>query len=399
MSLADTGKAIGKVTELLRQHLQVRTGIVVTVGRPEPPNTANALPNPRLNLFLYEAHFDPSLRNVALDEGQLPPLWLTLRYILTSFDQAGNSDSVEAHDQLGEGLRALQEVSFLSLSSIALPAAVIAALKDNPEPLKVTFEDATVELLSKIMQGTDEKYRFSAAFQVRPVMIATAEPPSYSLLVGVNYTATPPAIIGAEGIHIPVIPSLGPVLEAAEPASFEAGASLKLQGTDLNLVGMSVRLGGVDLAVTAQQPNSLTCLVDGPISSGTAISAGSYPLAAVLNLPGGRTRSSNLLVGALLPRVDSLTTSGLHAVPGGKIAGNIQLSGQLLGRDQDDIFLALFQNGAIEAVFDSPFTLVPDQTSLTLAIPNARAVPSGTYRVILRINGQQARRSPEVILV
>ena len=125
MSLADTGKAIGKVTELLRQHLQVRTGLAVTVGRPEPPGSGPALPAPRLNLFLYEAHFDPSLRNTALDSGQLPPLWLVLRYLLTSFDNGSSSDSVLAHEQMGEGMRALQEVSYLSLSSIALPAPVL----------------------------------------------------------------------------------------------------------------------------------------------------------------------------------------------------------------------------------------------------------------------------------
>ena len=39
-----------------------------------------------------------------------------------------------------------------------------AALVDNPEPLKITFDRADAELLSKIMQGTDEKYRVSAAF-------------------------------------------------------------------------------------------------------------------------------------------------------------------------------------------------------------------------------------------
>lgn len=399
MSLADTGKAIGKVTELLLQHLQVRTGLTVTVGRPEPSASGPQLPAPRLNLFLYEAHFDPSLRNMSLDAGQLPPLWLVLRYLLTSFDPSGSSDSVQAQEQMGEGLRALQEVSHLSLTSIALQAAVIAALKDNPESLKVTFEDANVELLSKVMQGSDESYRFSTAFQVRPVMIATAEPPAYSLLVGVNYTTTPPTIVGEAGVNIPIMPSLGPAIESVDPASFEAGATLTLRGTDLNLIGMSVVLGGVTLAATSQGPNSLTCQANGPISGGTALSAGSHPITAVVTLPGGRTRSSNLLVASLVPHISSVTASGLHPVPVGKVAGNIRLDGQLLGTDKDDIFLALYQNGAVVAMFDSPFSFAPDQSNLTLAIPNASAVLSGTYRVILRINGQQALQSPQVNLV
>jgi hypothetical protein len=51
---------------------------------------------------------------------------------------------------------------------------VRAALQDNPEPLKLSFDETTAELISKIMAGTDERYRLSMAFQVRPVMIVPA---------------------------------------------------------------------------------------------------------------------------------------------------------------------------------------------------------------------------------
>jgi len=213
MALADTGKAIGKVTELLRQHLEHKTGkigIDVTVGRPEPSTNSNSSAKPRLNLFLYEALFDPTMKNIALDEGQSPPLWLVLKYLITAFDDDGKSDTGPAHENLGEGLRALQELSFLPLSSIVLPADIAAALGDNPEVLKITFDEAPSELLSKLMQGTDEKYRFSMSFQVRPVMIAAGVAPAYSLLVGVDYTESPPEEIGEAGIQIPVVPSLGP---------------------------------------------------------------------------------------------------------------------------------------------------------------------------------------------
>ena len=37
----------------------------------------------------------------------------------------------------------------------------------QPEPLKLSFDGAGVDLLSKVMQGTDERYRLSMAFQVR----------------------------------------------------------------------------------------------------------------------------------------------------------------------------------------------------------------------------------------
>jgi hypothetical protein len=401
MALADTGTAIGRVTDWLRERLQATSGnIMTTVGRPQPPNGADNLPKPRLNIFLYEASFDPSMRNLPVYDRQPPPLWLTLKYVLTAFDSDGDSDTAEALDLMGLGLRALQELSYLLLRPTA-PAATIKALQDNPEPLKITFDEASAELLSKLMQGTDERYRFSMAFQVRPVMIATAEPPAYSLLVGVDYTATPPKVIGEEGIGVEVIPSLGPVLKAVQPARFEAGESVVVQGDDMHLSGLSVRLGDVELPAAAQAPDRLTFVADGSVSAGTAISAGSHALRVVQALSSGRTRGSNLLVAELLPTVTGATASGLAGTTPQRteIFGDIQLTGLLLGRETDDVYLALFRDGKVVRMFDLTAPAGTDQTSLVLSIPEAQAVPAGTYRVIVRVNGQQARNSPAVDLV
>jgi adenine C2-methylase RlmN of 23S rRNA A2503 and tRNA A37 len=40
----------------------------------------------------------------------------------------------------------------------------------------------------------------------------------------------------------------------------------------------------------------------------------------------------------------------------------------------------------------------PAQTHKRLAIPEAKAVPAGTYRVLVRVNGCQARHSPALTL-
>src|SRR5258708_232311 len=185
MALANTSRAIGAISRTLRERLTAALGTavdLVTVGRPEP---ASSLPNhSRLNLFLYEVHIDEFLRNESLDEGQPPPLWLALHYLLTAFDAGGESDTELSHEILGAGMRALQAINFLQPT-----AGATAPLQDNPNELKVTFDHETADLLSKLMQGPDMKYRCSAAFQVRPVLIAPADPPSYSQLVGIDYTA------------------------------------------------------------------------------------------------------------------------------------------------------------------------------------------------------------------
>lgn len=410
MALADTSKAIGKVSKLLSEQLNVKTGLNIAVGRPGP--AGNNPPNDTLNLFLYEAFFDPSLKNVALDEGLPTPLWLVLKYILTAFDDNGESDTELAHEYLGRGIQALQELSFLPLDNMTFSDPEIPlALQDNPDTLKITFDETSAELLSKLMQGSDERYRFSIGFQVRPVMIATGEPSSYALLVGVDYTQVPTNIIGEDGIIIPVLPSMGPRISSVSPANFEVNDVLSIYGNDLDLSNLIVNLGPTELAITMQRPDKLECTVNGTIASGGVISAGSHSISVVQILPTGRRRSSNLLVGNLLPTLESVdvvpNTFAFSSLPSAtdKVFGEIELTGRLLATATDDIFVALYSNGVTEKVMDEVFDFtvaqppsppIPPFSRVRLTMNEADAVLPGTYRVILRVNGQQAKRSPEL---
>src|SRR5258705_13090 len=117
MPLAATGAAIGAVSQLLHDHLVADLPALgdVTVGRPQLAAGAN---NSRLNLFLYEVQFDAHLKNIALEEDGPPPLWLALRYLLTAFDDMGESDTIDAHTLLGDGIRSLQAVNFSPVPGI-----------------------------------------------------------------------------------------------------------------------------------------------------------------------------------------------------------------------------------------------------------------------------------------
>lgn len=399
MALADSATAIGAVSRIIRDHLHTRLASVlsdVTVGKPEPP--ANGLSNPRLNLFLYELTFDPSLRNKELDSSQPIPLWLVLRYLITAFDQDGESDTDNAHDLLGQGLRALQELGYLPISGMA---ADVKALNDNPEVLKITFDEASTELLSKLMQGTDEKYRFSAGFQVRPVLIASAEPPSSSLLVGVDYEAN--TIIGEKGISLSVFPFGGPEIVGMDPTKFEPGSTLTLKGAGLSLPDLAVKIGPAEVAVIAQAERALSCRANGPVAGGTQISAGSHPVSVVQTLRTGRRRQSNLLIGDLLPILTAATPGPfaklVPANPNSDVTGDITLTGVLLGTELDEVYVALYQEGQTVQLHDT-FVFAPSpatpQTAMTLHVT---AIPPGKHRVILRVNGAQAKSSPEITLV
>jgi len=407
LSQADTGNAIGKITQLLGEQINARTQIPVTVGRPEPVGGNGA--GPKLNLFLYEASFDPSLKNQSLDEGRPAPMWLVLKYLMTAFDDDGNSDTIQSHENCGKGIRVLQELSFLKISS-NLPEGIYDALKDNPETLKITFDEISSDLLSKLMQGGDEKYRFSMGFQVRPVMIAPPDPPSYGLLVGVDYTKTPHDIIGEKGINIPVFASLGPSLDQAIPSLFAIGEGIKVSGERLNLPGLSVRMGPLTLPATDQKPDGLSCSIDGTIVTGDVISAGSHPMSVVQTLENGRKRSSNLWVVGLIPAVDAVTTDSVSRVtPSDTVSNvyaNLDITGTLLGTDSDDVTVSLYREGKVVRSFDVFKEIPPSaspptapQSGFRVAMVQKEAVPPGEYRTILRVNGMQARNSPTVNLI
>jgi len=391
MSLADTSRAIGAATDMLATQLAARTALNVTIGHPQPSGSPT---NPRLNLFLFESALDPSMRSMSPDPARPAPLWMVLRFLVTAFDEHGASDSADAHRNLGLGLRALQQLSHLPIED-AGPADA-AALRPNPEPLKITFLDAPSEMLGRVMQGSDETYRYSMAFELRPIMIATGEPSSPALLVGVDYTA-PPAdrIIGTDGIHLDVVPGLAPLLTRRLPAAVAIGDTLALFGEGL-AAGMVARLGSIDLPL-AGADSGMTALIDGALVDGDVISAGPHPLAVVRLLSGGRRRSSNLLEVRLLPTVDSVGSAAFTADDGSTSAhplrkGTFEIDGTLLSTELDDVMVALYADGSIAASTDQVVALPgPAQTRMRASVAG---VPPGSYRVIVRINGSQALNSP-----
>jgi Pvc16 N-terminal domain len=377
MALADSKEAIGAVTQMLQAKLIAQTGVNVSIGRPDLAATSNA-DGAKLNLFLYQIAFDPHLRNFSLDDGQPAPLWTVLHYLITPFDASRDSDSIAAHKLLGGGLTALQALNFMQPN----PASLLdAPLMNNPEPLKLTFDSADVELLSKVMQGTDEKYRVSAAFQVRPVMLVSEVPPSYAPVV---LTVGPPANPG-----VAVLPSLVPRVDTLDPEKFEAGDRLTLRGADLS--GAAEVCLGSTCYPAAFADGVLT--VD--IPAATTLSPGSYALTAVRVLPSGRRFSSNAVLGHLRPTLITAAHGPLSATATGQLHGDLTLTGTRLGGPQDGIFVALYREGVCAVLLEA--NGVAAQNSLTVTVTPEQALEPGTYYVILRSNGEQAINSPAVV--
>ena len=377
MALSQSSTAIGVVSDLLISRLQLAIGDSVVVGRPQDAISSNPSGD-KLNLFLYQISFDESLKNYPLDTGQSPPLWIVLHYLLTAFNDT-DSDTPAAHRLLGKGLTALQGLNFINSSD--------PFLKDNPEPLKVSFDTAGVELLSKLMQGSDEKYRLSAAFQVRPVMLMVDEEPAYAPVIK---TVGPPkqGVIPAEGEGIIVLPSLGPIISAVEPQIFETGDSITIKGPDLNGVD-KVRIGAADLTAVFSEEGHITVIVP------TTLSAGDQPVTVSRLLPTGRRICSSALLGKLLPTLSAVAIGAIQGMSGSQMR-KIDLTGSRLGGPDDDILVALYKDdGERVHLFGSTGTAA--QTSLTSNIPEDDFPDAGNYLVILRVNGVQATNSPDLV--
>jgi hypothetical protein len=371
MPLTATRESIGAVSETVRSQLQLRTSLLVRVSRPDIAATTDAVP--KLNLFLYQLDFDPHLKNHCLEEGRPPPLWLVLRYLLTAYDGNHDSDTVDAHRLLARGMACLQEMNFLT--------PIVPALIDNPEPLKLTFDSSDAELLSKVMQGSDEKYRLSVAFQVRPVLIAPDVPPSYAPLV---LTVGPP---GAEGVI--VLPSMGPRLSQVTPARFEVGATLELTGDDVNGGIETAFLGVMELPVVAAREGA----VQVNVPAVPTISAGEHAIVVARRLASGRLQTSNALFVKLLPTLVT-AVHGVLTPNGPNLFGVLTLTGQRLGGPDDTIFVAFYRDGAVVRNLEVGGTAA--QTALTVTLASTEALPPGRYYIIVRINDAQAAFTPAI---
>jgi hypothetical protein len=377
MALSDSSKAIGAVTRLLTQRLTT-VGLSAQAGRPDKISSTFT----GVNLFLYEVTRNAALANESLFEGEPPPLWLTLHFLLNAAHE-GETDTPEAHDLLGQAMAALQRQNFLNPTS-GSPEEL--ALEHANEPLKITFEPSASDVTSKITQSgvANERYRLGIAFEVRPIVIAPEPPQKFDFLVGIDYTQPPPNnLIEGEGLGLQILPTMGPQITRVNPErlSHSSTGTFTVEGVDLHLSGLQCCLSGAVLTLDSQQPSLLKVRT---ALTGLGLSAGEHVLYVTQPLLGGKTRQSNKRLVRVLPTVTSVTL----------VASTLTVTGQLLGGAEDDVWIALLRNGQVLRVIEGPATAVTqDQLTATLT-----ALPPGPAHVVVRVNGQQAHQSPVITI-
>ncbi|MEM8842767.1 MAG: Pvc16 family protein, partial [Pseudomonadota bacterium] len=309
--------------------------------------------------------------------GQEAPIWLCLKFLLTAVDAERETDSDLALDLLGQGMLALRQIDFQRPD--------VPELADNPEPVKLSFDQSSSELLSTIMQGAEENYRLAAAFDVRPVMLTRVEAGGGAPLIR---SVGPPADQG-----VLVLPTLGPRLDTVEPEAFELGDQIALSGGDLGGDQVEVCFDDICIPVPAADVTGTRVSVVVPSPPAEDIAAGPHAMTVVRILPSGRRFSSNAALGRLRPQLQTVSAGALTA-EGPSLHGDLTLNGNRLGGEDDAIFVGFYQAGEVQLLLEATGTAA--QTTMTVTVPLEEALPPGTYRIVLRVNGEQALDAPEV---
>ena len=186
-------QAIGGVSAslqaLLRDRMELPAGMVradlqVAISTPQPEDDATAAEPTRVNLFLYRATENGSLKNQMIpgqghpSEYGHPPLSLVLHYLLTAYgatDDNGLVNETRAHFLLGSAMRVLHDFPVITdglLTVNGLPTQILHdSLRGEFEQIKICLDPLSLEDMSKVWTALTRPYRLSAAYTVSVVQI------------------------------------------------------------------------------------------------------------------------------------------------------------------------------------------------------------------------------------
>ena len=200
---------------------------------------------------------------------------------------------------------------------------------------------------------------------------------------------------------MPTVEIMGiPFIEEISTSKVEFDSTTKnilILGSSLDKPNLRIKLGSKTFTITASSPRSYNRL-EWRVCD-TDMSAGSYPISIEeTKTENGdeRIRSvSNVKIVHIVPSLEEQVDIN---------ANEIILSGKLLGNKEDAVIVAFYdkgkdgKKGEIVHVYNSfeNEDYSANQKTLKIRRSNLPSGFSGEYRLILRVNNQQAKKSPEV---
>lgn len=238
--------AIATVTATLRQTLEDAVGRDVTgaTATAVRPNAPSGLPNPGVNVYLYQVtpnaawrNADVPTRSAAGGLVQRPRVAIDLHYLLSFY---GNESELEPQRVLGSAIRALHEQPILprkKIRDVITASAFLAAsnLDEEMELVKFTQLPLSLEELAKLWSVFFQTtYVLSVAFQGTVVLIEGQSTPRSTLPVRERnlYVVT---------FRQPIIEQITTTAGAGQPIT--AGGTLRITGLNLRGDVTRVRIG------------------------------------------------------------------------------------------------------------------------------------------------------------
>jgi hypothetical protein len=402
--------AIATVTEAIVQVLgdaldaaQVAGAHVTALS---PDTARHLLPNPGVNVFLYQVSPNAAWRNsdtpTRRADGSLlqrPRVALDLHYLITFY---GDDTRLEQQRLLGAVTRTLHAQPVLPRTTIEfvqthVPFLAGADLADQPELVRVTPTTFSLEELSKLWSFLLKiDYVLSVAYQASVVLIETDDP-------------VPPPALPVLSANIYALPFRQPVIAAIAPPAGSGAlilpdSQIALHGSNFVLTqsapggGLITATTLVSIAGVLQAPLTLSA-TDITVALPSGLSAGTQPAQIIQSLvlgtppvPHQQGFQSDVVPFVLHPTIQQSSPgifeitvqTGLVSPPGDAVIVKVTPEVQPGQRALLELLLAAAPTTA--NLFD--FGTIPDATdTLTFDVPG---VAPGNYLVRVRIDGAES---------
>lgn len=345
-----------------------------------PPDKARgAVTSNQLNLFLYQILPNAAWRNqdyapvVKPGETGMPPLALTLHYLITAYGRENDNSQPFDHHLMGRAMSTLYDHALLGPDEIKL-AFPGSDLERQVERVRITLQPLSVEEISKLWTGFATQYRLSVAYEVSVALIESTQPTKTPLPV----LTRGPQDKGntSHGNLIPPFPALDTVTPPANQPSAKLGDTLTLAG---------FMLDGTNVGVVFNNNIWAAPVEIAPLAGGTATQiavtipntpavwpAGIYTVVVMVQRPGETyRRSTNVLSFSIAP---AMTFTPQNASPG-SVTFAVTTTPQVWPGQRVSL---LVSDQEIPA---------PDVTAQTNSFSFVATLTAGVYYLRLRVDG------------
>jgi uncharacterized protein DUF4255/IPT/TIG domain-containing protein len=383
--------AIATVTETLRQLLDAAMGSTIAGAQAtalRPATTAvgppAGLPNPGVNLFLYQVTPNAAWRNMDLPNrrndssiSNRPRVALDLHYLLTFY---GQDNQLEPQRLLGRAVQLLHSQAILTRPQIrsvitTVPFLATSNLADEVELVKFAPLSLSLEELAKLWSVFFQTaYTLSIAYRGTVVLIEGDESPQQALPVLQR--------------NLRALPFQRPSIDEVTPQILEPGEMLTIRGQNLATDVVQINFGR-----TMTTPTGITSAqIDVALPAGLAAGVNTVQVVQFVDFNTGSTSEphrlfeSNVAAFVVAPKINQppLPEPVYGTIPRG---GTLTLDvAPPVGRPQN--VRLLLDNRAI-ALAPRPPSDPPTTTSLAFAIPSN--FPTGEFLVRVQVDGAQSK--------